>query len=119
MEAHYKKRGDTETGKVVNSSPTSTEDMQEGVKIRTLDQTVKQTPIVKPKIPNVMSQYQGINLYVKNLDVTIDDERLWHEFGQFGTITSAKIMYGEEGKSRGNVHIGALHVYHMRLTLNC
>jgi polyadenylate-binding protein len=47
-----------------------------------------------------MSRYQGVNLYVKNLDDTIDDERLRKEFTPFGTITSAKVM-NEDGRSKG------------------
>merc|ERR1711988_349596 len=47
-----------------------------------------------------LNRYQGVNLYVKNLDDSIDDERLRKEFSQFGTITSAKVM-GEPGRSRG------------------
>jgi len=47
-----------------------------------------------------MNRYQGVNLYVKNLDDTIDDERLRQEFAPFGTITSAKVMC-EEGRSKG------------------
>lgn len=47
-----------------------------------------------------MSRYQGVNLYVKNLDDTIDDERLRKEFTPFGTITSAKVML-EDGRSKG------------------
>lgn len=39
-----------------------------------------------------MNRYQGVNLYVKNLDDTIDDERLRKEFSPFGTITSAKVV---------------------------
>lgn len=46
------------------------------------------------------SRYVGINLYIKNLDDTIDDERLRKEFSSFGTITSAKIM-NENGRSKG------------------
>lgn len=47
-----------------------------------------------------INRYQGVNLYVKNLDDSIDDERLRKEFSQFGTITSAKIMT-EGGRSKG------------------
>ncbi|CAH2007934.1 unnamed protein product [Acanthoscelides obtectus] len=47
-----------------------------------------------------LNRYQGVNLYVKNLDDTIDDERLRKEFAPFGTITSAKVMM-EEGRSKG------------------
>lgn len=47
-----------------------------------------------------MNRYQGVNLYVKNLDENIDDERLRKEFSQFGTITSARVM-GEPGRSKG------------------
>ncbi|XP_038578340.1 embryonic polyadenylate-binding protein A-like [Micropterus salmoides] len=38
-----------------------------------------------------IQRYQGVNLYVKNLDDSIDDERLRKEFAPYGTITSAKI----------------------------
>jgi len=47
-----------------------------------------------------MNRYQGVNLYVKNLDDTIDDEQLRKEFSAFGTITSAKVMC-ENGRSKG------------------
>jgi polyadenylate-binding protein len=47
-----------------------------------------------------MNKYQGVNLYIKNLDDTIDDERLRKEFSKFGTITSAKVM-SENGRSKG------------------
>ncbi|XP_071144528.1 polyadenylate-binding protein 1-like isoform X3 [Mytilus edulis] len=47
-----------------------------------------------------INRYQGVNLYVKNLDDNIDDERLRKEFSQFGTITSAKVM-SEGGRSKG------------------
>merc|ERR1719495_2084410 len=47
-----------------------------------------------------LNRYQGVNLYVKNLDDTIDDDKLRQEFAPFGTITSAKVM-SEEGRSKG------------------
>uniref|UniRef100_F7E640 Polyadenylate-binding protein n=1 Tax=Monodelphis domestica TaxID=13616 RepID=F7E640_MONDO len=45
-------------------------------------------------------RYQGVNLYIKNLDDTINDEHLRKEFSPFGTITSAKVMM-ENGRSKG------------------
>ncbi|XP_032901008.1 polyadenylate-binding protein 4 isoform X2 [Amblyraja radiata] len=47
-----------------------------------------------------ISRYQGVNLYIKNLDDTIDDEKLRKEFAPFGSITSAKVML-EDGRSKG------------------
>lgn len=47
-----------------------------------------------------INRYQGVNLYVKNLDEQIDDERLRKEFSQFGTITSARVMT-EGGRTKG------------------
>lgn len=49
-----------------------------------------------------MNKYQGVNLYVKNLDESIDDETLRQEFSAFGTITSSKIMRDDKtGVSKG------------------
>lgn len=36
-------------------------------------------------------KYQGANLYVKNLDDSISDDKLKELFSQFGTITSCKV----------------------------
>jgi len=47
-----------------------------------------------------MNRYQGVNLYIKNLDDTIDDERLRKEFSPYGTITSARVMT-DDGRSKG------------------
>jgi polyadenylate-binding protein len=47
-----------------------------------------------------LNRYQGVNLYVKNLDDSIDDERLRKEFTPYGTITSARVMC-EDGRSKG------------------
>lgn len=48
-----------------------------------------------------MQRYQGVNLYVKNLDDTFDDETLRKQFESFGKITSAKVMTDENGRSKG------------------
>eukprot|EP01128_Nolandella_sp_AFSM9_P008433 TRINITY_DN511_c2_g1_i1.p2 TRINITY_DN511_c2_g1~~TRINITY_DN511_c2_g1_i1.p2 ORF type:complete len:626 (+),score=216.17 TRINITY_DN511_c2_g1_i1:103-1980(+) len=48
-----------------------------------------------------LTKYQGINLYVKNLEDDIDEERIRKEFGTFGEIKSIKIMADEKGVSRG------------------
>ncbi|KAF2899792.1 hypothetical protein ILUMI_06390 [Ignelater luminosus] len=47
-----------------------------------------------------MNRFQGVNLYIKNLDDSVDDECLRKEFAPFGTITSAKVMV-EDGRSKG------------------
>lgn len=47
------------------------------------------------------NRYQGVNLYIKNLDDDIDDGELRKAFEQFGTVTSAKVMMTENELSRG------------------
>ncbi|KAJ2980653.1 hypothetical protein NUW58_g6887 [Xylaria curta] len=49
------------------------------------------------------NKYQGVNLYIKNLDDEVDDDRLRQMFSEYGPITSAKVMRdsipeGEEDK---------------------
>jgi len=48
-----------------------------------------------------LAKYQGVNLYVKNLDDDLDDEKLRQEFSVYGVITSAKVMADEKGQSKG------------------
>lgn len=48
-----------------------------------------------------MQRYQGVNLYVKNLDDTVDDEGLRKHFEPYGKISSAKVMTDENGRSKG------------------
>ncbi|KAK3231340.1 hypothetical protein Dsin_003221 [Dipteronia sinensis] len=56
------------------------------------EQTIKET----------VDKFQGLNLYVKNLDDSIDDEKLKELFSEFGTITSCKVMRDPSGISRGS-----------------
>ncbi|KAJ1966200.1 Protein phosphatase PP2A regulatory subunit B [Dipsacomyces acuminosporus] len=48
-----------------------------------------------------LSKYQGVNLYIKNFEDDIDDEKLRQEFAPYGVITSAKVMRDDKGVSRG------------------
>jgi len=48
-----------------------------------------------------VSKYQGMNLYVKNLDDTISDELFRETFAKYGTITSARIMREADNASKG------------------
>ncbi|KAF7294881.1 Polyadenylate-binding protein [Mycena indigotica] len=48
-----------------------------------------------------LSKYQGVNLYIKNLEDDMDDDKLRIEFEPFGTVTSCKVMRDEKGTSKG------------------
>jgi len=49
-----------------------------------------------------ISKFQGVNLYVKNLDDSVTDDMLRDEFSAMGTITSARVMRDmKDGRSRG------------------
>lgn len=49
-----------------------------------------------------LEKFQGANLYLKNLDDSIDDERLRELFSGYGTITSCKVMRDFHGHSKGS-----------------
>jgi|UniRef100_A0A2N9H628 polyadenylate-binding protein len=53
-------------------------------------------------IKEAVDKYQGMNLYVKNLDDSISDEKLNELFSEFGIITSCKVMRDPNGISRGS-----------------
>ena len=48
-----------------------------------------------------LSKYQGVNLYIKNLEDDVDDEKLRGEFEPFGAVTSCKVMRDDKGTSKG------------------
>jgi polyadenylate-binding protein len=48
-----------------------------------------------------LSKYQGVNLYIKNLEDDVDDDKLRTEFEPFGTITSCKVMRDDKNISKG------------------
>ncbi|CBI19489.3 unnamed protein product, partial [Vitis vinifera] len=50
----------------------------------------------------VVDKFQGVNLYIKNLDDSIGDDKLKELFSEFGTITSCKVMRDPSGISRGS-----------------
>ncbi|ERN03845.1 hypothetical protein AMTRI_Chr05g73760 [Amborella trichopoda] len=49
-----------------------------------------------------LEKLQAANLYLKNLDDSLDDEKLKELFSEFGVITSCKIMRDSQGQSRGS-----------------
>eukprot|EP01090_Pellita_catalonica_P023471 TRINITY_DN96_c0_g1_i1.p1 TRINITY_DN96_c0_g1~~TRINITY_DN96_c0_g1_i1.p1 ORF type:complete len:620 (-),score=123.67 TRINITY_DN96_c0_g1_i1:97-1956(-) len=56
---------------------------------------------LREKFEERAEKYQGINLYVKNLDDSVDEEKLKEVFSPFGEIQSVKIMSDENGQSKG------------------
>lgn len=46
-------------------------------------------------------KFQGVNLYVKNLEEAVDDDKLREAFAEFGNITSAKVMRDKNGATKG------------------
>ncbi|KAG5248300.1 polyadenylate-binding protein [Salix suchowensis] len=53
-------------------------------------------------LPNSEARKSGIgNLFVKNLDVSVDNSKLQHIFSKYGKIVSCKVAVTPEGKSKG------------------
>ncbi|XP_022715068.1 polyadenylate-binding protein 6-like isoform X2 [Durio zibethinus] len=65
----------------------------------------ERTKLLKHKYKDVFNgrfeKLKASNLYVNNLNISIDDRRLQELFGHFGRITSARVMCLENGMSKG------------------
>jgi len=48
-----------------------------------------------------INKYQGVNLYVKNLDESLEDGAFRKAFEEYGQITSCKIMRDDKGQGKG------------------
>jgi len=48
-----------------------------------------------------INKYQGVNLYVKNLDEQLADDAFRKAFEEYGAITSCKIMRDDKGQGKG------------------
>jgi polyadenylate-binding protein len=48
-----------------------------------------------------INKYQGVNLYVKNLDENLEDEAFRKAFEEYGQITSCKVMRDDKGHGKG------------------
>lgn len=57
--------------------------------------------IEKLKAERQSKYVSNVNLYVKNLDDSVDDKYLKEVFSQHGEITSAKVMCDANGRSKG------------------
>jgi hypothetical protein len=44
-------------------------------------------------LQEVADKYQNTNLYLKNLEDTVDDDNLRELFAEYGTITSCKVCF--------------------------
>lgn len=60
------------------------------------------------RVAQLKSEFQGntrpdtgVNLYIKNLDDSVDDEKLKELFQSYGNVVSAKVMRDEKNLSRG------------------
>ncbi|GAB2291682.1 poly(A) binding protein Pab2 [Dionaea muscipula] len=53
-------------------------------------------------VKETVEKNQGANLYIKNLDDSVHDDKLQELFSPFGTVTSCKVMRDPNGISRGS-----------------
>ncbi|KAM7262788.1 hypothetical protein ACFE04_000471 [Oxalis oulophora] len=53
-------------------------------------------------LKEMVDKFEGLNLYVKNVDDSVTDDKLKELFLEFGTIISCKVMRDPSGASRGS-----------------
>lgn len=71
------------------------------VYVQRAQKRMEREQILKKQREERAQKYQGINLYVKNLDDKVTDEMLNAHFADFGKITSARVMRDEKDNSKG------------------
>ncbi|KAI0942169.1 hypothetical protein AcV7_002677 [Taiwanofungus camphoratus] len=64
-------------------------------------QQVQLAPLSGPGSNSHSGLIDPCNLFIKNLDISIDSNGLFTHFRQFGQIVSARVMRNETGESRG------------------
>ncbi|KZT03826.1 uncharacterized protein LAESUDRAFT_728848 [Laetiporus sulphureus 93-53] len=64
-------------------------------------QQVQLAPLSGPGSTSHSGLIDPCNLFIKNLDPSIDSNSLFSHFRQFGQIVSARVMRNESGESRG------------------
>ncbi|KAM5533758.1 hypothetical protein V8D89_012533 [Ganoderma adspersum] len=74
---------------------------QQPVFIHGPGQQVQLAPISGPGSTSHSGLIDPCNLFIKNLDTSIDSNGLFTHFRQFGQIVSARVMRNEQGESRG------------------
>ncbi|KMZ74446.1 hypothetical protein ZOSMA_128G00010 [Zostera marina] len=60
---------------------------------------------LKAKYEKNINKNHGLILFFKNLDDTVDDEKLKELFSDFGTLTSRKVMRDSNGVNRGSAFV--------------
>jgi polyadenylate-binding protein len=61
-----------------------------------------------------LSKFPGINLYIKNLDDSIDEDFLRDLFSKFGSVLSTRVMRDPSGASRGFGFVSFTHAEEAR-----
>ncbi|PIL23425.1 hypothetical protein GSI_14736 [Ganoderma sinense ZZ0214-1] len=74
---------------------------QQPVFIHGPGQQVQLAPLSGPGSTSHSGLIDPCNLFIKNLDTSIDSNGLFTHFRQFGQIVSARVMRNEQGDSRG------------------